>query len=113
MEKILRTTVVNYYAEREEIALQVVRSVRRGRDPFLDELYPMGLFRPAAPGEDSGNCLGSSCFRPVAVERFASWPSILDLLEGLESGHGSQQLHAKRLIATSGAALAAIADAQR
>ena len=105
-----RLAVVSYYSARQEVALQVERTVRRGRDPFMDQLYPMGLFRPRIDRDGRADCIGETCFEPVPREVFASWPGMERLLAGLESGHGAQQVHARRLIAFSGVALSVLAD---
>lgn len=102
----VRGAVVDYYSAREDIALQVERSLRRGRDPFMDVLYPMGIFRPGEAEPGSPSCLGDTCLRPVSPEAFARWPRMEALIIGLESGHGAQQIHARRLIASAGGTLA-------
>ena len=104
-----RRAIVSYYSARQDVVLQVQRSVRRGRDPFMDELYPMGMFRPRRDQDGAANCIRETCFESVPRDVFASWPEMDLLLAGLESAHGAQQVHARRLIAFAGAALSVLA----
>lgn len=108
-DPIVRGAVARYYGtERRGIEDNLARSDRRGRDRFMDALYPLGLFR-ASSGDSDTNCIGDVCMRPVEPEAFRGWPGMRDLLIGLDSGHGAQRIHARALILRSGEILRTLA----
>ncbi len=105
----VRRAVVAYYSTREEIGLQVDRSVRRGRDPFMDALYPLGIFRPAGEGAERTSCIVNTCFEPVEPTAFAGWHRVCgrSLLVS-RADMALSQTHARRLVGSAGRALAVL-----
>lgn len=100
----VRAIISEYYiTERANPELQLSRSDRRGRDPFTDALYPMGLFLPcvadqecAAQGTDLfGEPDESPLYRSLSPQVFRDWPGVRELVIGLGSHHGSQRLFAR------------------
>jgi len=110
----VRAIISAYYVtDRADSELQLARSDRRGRDPFTDALYPMGLFLPcvgdqecAAEGEGlDGEPDSGSLYRAFSPEVFRDWPGVRELVIGLGSHHGSQRLFARRILRDAGRAL--------
>ena len=109
---------ISYYYQTDRALLEqnLERADRRGRDPFVDVLYPIGIFEPcledtncrSLPMPEIGVADFVADFRPVDAEVFRSWPGIRALLVGLGSGHGAQRLFAEGVLRTTGNALRAV-----
>jgi hypothetical protein len=100
----VRAIISEYYVtDRANWELQLTRSDRRGRDPFTDALYPMGLFLPCVGGQEcafqgeglDGEPDSSPVYRAFSPQVFQAWPGIRELVTGLGSHHGSQRLFAQ------------------
>lgn len=112
----IRKILSEYYGSRRpELEENLARSDRRGRDPFTDALYPMGLFRPCMPGRtcDLGSAsFGAADYRLLDAEVFRAWPGIRELIVGLESHHGTQRLFARALAEAAAETLRALEAAR-
>jgi hypothetical protein len=113
----VRAIISEYYVtQRANLELNLTRSDRRGRDPFTDALYPMGLFLPciasqecAVQGEGlDGEPDPSPVYRALPSQVFRTWPGIRELLTGLGSHHGSQRLFAQNVLRRASGTLEAL-----
>ncbi len=117
----VRDVLSSYYGSvRPGLELNLARSDRRGRDPFTDALYPMGLYQPCMPGQScspagrglDGTPDGSDTYRDLDPEVFRRWPRIRELIVGLGSHHGTQRLFAAMVAESAGRALRDLAEAR-
>ena len=111
----IRAVVSRYYViDRADAELQLGRSDRRGRDPFTDALYPMGLFLPCVGDQEcaveganlEGDPDNRSMYRAFSPQAFRDWPGVRWFVVGLGSHHGSQRLFARWILRDAAGALA-------
>lgn len=117
----VREVLSDYYgAVRPNLESNLARSDRRGRDPFTDALYPMGLFSPCMSGQEcatrglrvDGTPDDSPTYRRLDPDAFAEWPGIRELIVGLDSHHGTQRLFALRVEEVAGTTLRSLETAR-
>ena len=93
----LREVLVTYYGvRRPQLVIQRDRQDRRGRDPFVDAVYLIGVFDPRDEFGSSSN---------PDTQAFRAWPDMAQLLVAVGTGHYFQRGIAQLLIDAAGMAL--------
>ncbi len=117
----VREVLSDYYgSQRPSLEFNLARSDRRGRDPFTEALYPMGLFLPCMQGQEcavegiglDGSPDATPTYRSFDPSVFREWPGIRSLIVGLGSHHGTQRLFAQGLADAAGETLRALESAR-
>jgi hypothetical protein len=108
-----REAISAYYGtQRANHLLNRERADRRGRDPFIDAAYQIGVFDLAGLPLDIRirDWVEPEVRVAVrAVETFRAWPGMQELLIAVGSGHFFQRVVAENVILDTGAALSVVA----
>ena len=98
-DPVARAALTTYYGSRERQLLMWSRQDSRGRDPFFDAVYRIGVFDP----DEAFGSAGS-----LDLDAFRNSPGIRELLLAVGAGHYFQRQVANQLIRNANTALAVL-----